>query len=94
MVQMLGEAGYNQSEIWAVSYLGRQLLGDGNVDNPNAFSNNVNDFRKWIEEVMDYLDVDEVDIIAHSLGCTLARSWIEGYSSAQIFSAARQRDNR
>ena len=66
-------AGYPDELIWAPSY-----LGTGTVDLQTPHTNNVDDVRNYLEAVCDYLDVDVVDVIAHSLGCTLMYSVFRG----------------
>ena len=66
-------AGYAQEIIWAPSY-----LGSGSVDLQTPHTNNVDDLRTYLEAVCTYLDVEVVDVIAHSLGCTLAYSVARG----------------
>ena len=73
---LMQNARYPQELIWAPSYLGVNLPGtNGNLDDQGAgaspHTNNVNDVREFIDDVCEYLGVDVVDIIAHSLGCTL-----------------------
>ena|SRR5215207_3675470 len=81
---MLIGAGYPEELIWAPSYLGGPYLptGNGQPDDggPNAspHTNNVNEVREFIDNVSDYLRVGSVDIIAHSLGCTLAYAIFRG----------------
>jgi pimeloyl-ACP methyl ester carboxylesterase len=70
----LKEAGYNDSEIWAVSYLGKPYVAQLN----NPVRTNINDVRKFIDSVINYLGVKHVDIVGHSLGCNLIRSYLRG----------------
>jgi hypothetical protein len=71
--QMLSRAGYPRELIWAPSY-----LGAGTLDLMTPHTNNVNEVREFIDNVCEYLDVAVVDIIAHSLGCTLAYAIFRG----------------
>ncbi len=71
--RMLMNAGYPEELIWAPSY-----LGTGTPDLQTPHTNNINEVREFIENVGEYLDVDVVDIIAHSLGCTLAYAVLRG----------------
>jgi pimeloyl-ACP methyl ester carboxylesterase len=76
--RMLIEAGYQKELIWAPSYLGT-IGGFGGIPDlmfPHA--HNVGEVREFIDNVCEYLDVEAVDIIAHSLGCTLAYSVFRG----------------
>jgi hypothetical protein len=66
-------AGYADELIWAPSY-----LGSGAVDLLTPHTNNVDDVRSYLEAVCEYLAVDVVDVIAHSLGCTLMYALFRG----------------
>ncbi|MET0966856.1 MAG: hypothetical protein ABWZ02_10685 [Nakamurella sp.] len=66
-------AGYADELIWAPSY-----LGPGTVDLLTPHTNNIDDVRAYLEAVCEYLAVDVVDVIAHSLGCTLMYSLFRG----------------
>jgi pimeloyl-ACP methyl ester carboxylesterase len=61
-------AGYSPELIWAPSYLGP---GPGQFDGTAPHTNNVGEVRDFIHNVCAYLDVDVVDVVAHSLGCSL-----------------------
>jgi len=78
--QKLIEAGYPKEAIWAPSYLGGPYppTGNGTLDQEFPHTNNVNEVREFIDNVCVYLDVGTVDIIAHSLGCTLAYAIFRG----------------
>src|SRR5687768_1664265 len=71
--QMLIKAAYLRELIWAPSY-----LGTGTLDLMTPHTNNVNEVRAFIDNVCEYLDVAVVDIIAHSLGCSLAYAIFRG----------------
>jgi hypothetical protein len=66
-------AGYVDELIWAPSY-----LAAGAVDLQTPHTNNVDDVRDYLEAVCSYLDVEVVDVIAHSLGCSLMYSVCRG----------------
>lgn len=66
-------AGYADEIIWAPSY-----LASGTVDLQSPHTNNVDDLRNYLETVCTYLDVEVVDVIAHSLGCTLTYAVARG----------------
>jgi hypothetical protein len=70
---MLLKAGYPRELVWAPSY-----LGTGTLDLQTPHVNNVNEVREFIDNVCEYLDVAVVDIIAHSLGCSLAYAIFRG----------------
>jgi len=66
-------AGYSDELIWAPSY-----LGPGSVDLQTPHTNNVDDVRGYVEAVCEYLGVDVVDVVAHSLGCSLMYAVFRG----------------
>ncbi len=67
------DAGYPDELIWAPSY-----LGPGTVDLLTPHTDNVDDLRTFVDAVCAYLDVEVVDVIAHSLGCTLTYAMCRG----------------
>ena len=75
MTNTLREYGYRSSEMYATTY--------GPAD-PNESSNythsqtNVKHVRHFIEAVLEYTQSEQVNIIAHSLGVTMARKAILG----------------
>jgi len=71
--QMLIGTGYPRESLWAPSY-----LGTGTLDLQTPHINNVNEVREFIDNVCEYLNVAVVDIIAHSLGCSLAYAIFRG----------------
>src|SRR5215204_6625887 len=71
--QMLKKAAYPRELIWAPSY-----LATGTLDLMTPHTNNVDEVREFIDNVCEYLDVAVVDIIAHSLGCSLAYAIFRG----------------
>ena len=71
--RMLLAAGYADELIWAPSYLG---TGTANLLTPHT--NNVGELRDFVENVSTYLGVDVVDVIAHSLGCSLTYAVCRG----------------
>jgi pimeloyl-ACP methyl ester carboxylesterase len=79
---LIREAGYTKELVWAPSYLGTAAAilggGGGGFDIVTPHTNNVNEVRDFIDRVCEYLGVEVVDIIAHSLGCTLAYSVFRG----------------
>ncbi len=78
--QMLMDADYPEELIWAPSY-----LGTGTLDRSTPHTNNINEVREFIDNVCEYLDIDVVDIIAHSLGCTLGASHFGKYKGRGDF---------
>jgi pimeloyl-ACP methyl ester carboxylesterase len=71
--RMLLGAGYTDELIWAPSY-----LGPGTSDLLTPHTDNVAELRDFLDTVCTYLDVDVVDVIAHSLGCTLTYAACRG----------------
>ncbi|WP_395726464.1 chitobiase/beta-hexosaminidase C-terminal domain-containing protein [Nakamurella sp.] len=71
--RFLRAAGYGDEIIWAPSY-----LGSGSVDLQTPHTNNIDDLRSYLDAVCTYLDVEVVDVIAHSLGCTLTYALARG----------------
>lgn len=79
--------GYNDSEIWAVSYLGipsGPVLVDTHKDN-------INDVRRFIDAVREYLGVQKVDLVGHSLGCGMIRAYMLGYQEDGTFDNEQNR---
>jgi pimeloyl-ACP methyl ester carboxylesterase len=80
MAQFLADHGYSTSELWGLGYQGDQcdLPGDQTLRSRIAHSNaaNVPDLRRFVRAVLAYTGATQVDIVAHSLGVTLAREWI------------------
>ena len=78
--QYLADNGYATSELWALGYQGDQcdLAGDQPRRSSIAHTNaaNVPDLRRFVRAVLAYTGAAQVDIVAHSLGVTLAREWM------------------
>ena len=78
--QYLADNGYATSELWALGYQGDQcdLAGDPPRRSSIAHTNaaNVPDLRRFVRAVLAYTGAAQVDIVAHSLGVTLAREWM------------------
>lgn len=80
MAQYLADNGYSPSELWGLGYEGDQcdLPADQTRRSRIAHTNaaNVPDLRRFVRAVLQYTGARQVDIVAHSLGVTLAREWM------------------
>ncbi len=78
--QYLANNGWATSELWGLGYQGDQcnLAADQTHRSRIAHSNqaNVPDLRRFVAAVLAYTGAKKVDIVAHSLGVTLAREWM------------------
>jgi pimeloyl-ACP methyl ester carboxylesterase len=78
--QFLADSGYSTSELWGIGYEGDQcdLSSDQTRRSSIAHTNaaNVPDLRRFVRAVLTFTGAHEVDIVAHSLGVTLAREWL------------------
>lgn len=78
--QYLADNGWSTSELWGLGYQGDQcnLAADQTNRSRIAHSNqaNVPDLRRFVAAVLAYTGAKKVDIVAHSLGVTLAREWM------------------
>ena len=71
------EAGYSMQELWALSYNGKATKGQPpalqcRTDNQT----NVPDLAAFVKAVLAYTGAPKVDLIAHSVGVTIARSML------------------
>jgi pimeloyl-ACP methyl ester carboxylesterase len=78
--QYFADHGYQLSELWALGYQGDQcdLLADETLRSGVAHGTAaaVSLLRKFVAGVMAYTHAPQVDIVAHSLGVTVAREWM------------------
>ncbi len=88
MKSMLKNAGYNDSEIWAVSYLGKD---NSSADMNDPHRNNIEDVRIFIDAVIEYLNVEKVVLIGHSLGAGMIRAYMLGLNKFGSFDSNNTR---
>lgn len=74
------DRGYAPKELWGLGYQGDQcdLLTDQRRRAGEAHTTlaNVPDLRAFVRAVLDYTGAEQVDVVGHSLGTTLAREWM------------------
>lgn len=80
MAQYFADRGYRASELWGLGYQGDQcdLLGDQTIRSSESHTAaaNVPDLRHFVDAVLESTGSQRVDIVAHSLGVTVAREWM------------------
>lgn len=72
MATYFAEDGYSWNELWAVSYL--QVV---NHEDYNSNEGNWSEIDAFVQAVLDYTGEENVNIIAHSLGVTVTRTWLK-----------------
>jgi pimeloyl-ACP methyl ester carboxylesterase len=72
VAQRFLDNGYVTRELWAISYL--DYAGGDSATSSMA---NVEDIDEFVNAVLDYTGAKKVDVIAHSLGVTVARAWMK-----------------
>lgn len=87
------EDAYNDAEIWAISYLGSDPPPSEAELGPMV-QNNLPDIRRFIDTVIEYLGVDKVDVIAHSLGNNMAKGYMNGFQNDNSWDNSKNRLDR
>ncbi|NQV14910.1 alpha/beta fold hydrolase [bacterium] len=84
MATYFAEDGYTWNELWAISYLGEAVSED--LFNTNE--GNWEEIDQFVTAVLEYTQSEKVNIIAHSLGVTVSRTWLKysnDYSQVENF---------
>jgi len=68
-------AAYEDSEIWAMDYLGEN---NSSLDLNDPHRNHIVQFRIFVDQVKNCLGVERLDFIAHSLGCGMVNGYLRG----------------
>jgi hypothetical protein len=71
-------AGYQDTEIWAMDYLGED---NSSPDLNDPHRNRIDQFRRFVDSVRDYLGVKKLDFVGHSLGCGMINAYLRGLQS-------------
>ena len=87
--QYFADSGYATSELWAIGYEGDQCdLTPTTQPRRSSIAHtdqaNVPDLRRFVRAVLAYTGATEVDIVAHSLGVTIAREWMREDGAGRI----------
>ncbi len=73
-------AGYSMQELWALSYNGKSTKAEPPpLQCRTANRTNDSDLAAFVKAVLAYTGTSKVDVVAHSLGVTIARSVLRSY---------------
>lgn len=88
MKAFLKAHGYQDGEIWAMDYLGEN---NSSLVLQNVHIDHIEQFRVFVDKVKDYLGVQKVDFIAHSLGCGMVNGYLRGLQANEQWNHANHR---
>ena len=92
IAQYLADHGYATSELWGLGYQGDQCDTLTTPTNKSAFAHstvaNLLDLDRFVHAVLAYTGARRVDIVGHSLGVTLARTWMKLTGQGALRAAA------
>jgi pimeloyl-ACP methyl ester carboxylesterase len=81
IAQYLADHGYATSELWGLGYQGDQCDTITTPTNKSGVAHstvaNVPDLDRFVHAVLEFTGAHRVDIVGHSLGVTLARTWMK-----------------
>ncbi|MBC8752197.1 MULTISPECIES: chitobiase/beta-hexosaminidase C-terminal domain-containing protein [Paraburkholderia] len=80
--------GYQDCEIWAMDYLGENNSAQ-DISDPHR--NHIEQFGLFVDGVRNYLGVNKLDFIAHSLGCGMVNAYLRGLQSNGQWDNSQQR---
>ncbi len=96
--KFLLQQGYPQEAIWAFSYQGNSptIPNGGNANQGlSPARDSIKEIREFIDAVLAYTGASKVDLIAHSLGCHMARGYALGLTKdAPYFEPSLRRLNK
>lgn len=85
-VQYFVSRGYRRAELYATTYGPASALESSQYYHSKEYLLHV---RSFIEAVLEYTGAERVDIIAHSMGVTMARKAIKGGSASDLLAGGQ-----